>query len=128
MPSWLEDVKASYTNDPKAQDLFTKLAILACSDPHFTLHQGLLRYKGRIWIGSDLTLQHKILEAFHCSAVGGHSGFPATYHHIKRLFAWTGLKSAVHLFVTACPTCQQAKPNQARYPVLLQPLAIPTMA
>lgn len=45
VPSWLEDVKASYINDPKAQELLTKLAVSSTADPHFTLHQGLLQYK-----------------------------------------------------------------------------------
>ena len=83
----------------------TKLAVSENSEPHFSMHQGLLWYKGRIWVGTDMILQHKIIEAFHSSPVGGHSGFPATYRRIKPLFAWTGLKSSVHQFVTACPTC-----------------------
>jgi hypothetical protein len=44
------------------------------------------------------------------------------------LFAWTGLKTVVHQFVTACPTCQQAKLDHAKYPGLLQPLPVPLMA
>ena len=74
----------------------TKLAVSKNSEPHFSMHQGLLWYKGRIWVGTDMILQHKIIEAFHSSPVGGHLGFPATYRRIKQLFAWTGLKSSVH--------------------------------
>ena len=106
----------------------TKLAVSATSKPNFSLHQGLLRYKGRIWVGPDVILQQRIIMAFHSSPVGGHSGFPATYRRIKPLFAWTGLKSSVHQFVAACPTCQQAKPDHAKYPGLLQPLPVPSMA
>lgn len=87
-----------------------------------------MRYKGRIWVGTDTNLQHKIIDAFHASPVGGHSGVPATYQRIKRLFAWTGMKSAVQHFVMACPTCQQAKPDRAKYPGLLEPLPLPSMA
>lgn len=59
---------------------------------------------------------------------GGTLGVPATYHRLKHLFAWVGLKTDVHRFVTSCPTFQQAKPDRARYPGLLQPLPVPTMA
>jgi hypothetical protein len=46
VPSWLDAVKASYLSDAKAQDLLTKLALSDTSETHFTLQQGLLRYKG----------------------------------------------------------------------------------
>jgi hypothetical protein len=38
------------------------------------------------------------------------------------------MKTAVQQFIATCPTCQQAKPDRARYPGLLQPLPIPSMA
>lgn len=128
VPSWLEDIVASYASDLKATELISKLAISPSADSHFTFQQGLLRRDGRIWVGADSALQQRIITAFHASAVGGHSGFPATYQRIKQLFTWTRLKSAVQQFVASCPTCQQAKPDRARYPGLLQPLPIPSMA
>jgi hypothetical protein len=123
VPSWLHDVKLSYDTVARAQELLTKLAISDIAEPHFTLQQGLLRYKGRLWVGADEALQH-----LHSSPVGGNSGFLATYQHIKRLFAWPCMKTAVQQFIATCPTCQQAKPDRARYPGLLQPLPIPSMA
>lgn len=78
VPLWLEDIKASYTTDAKAQDLLTKLVVSSSAAPNFTLNQGLLRYKGRLWIGADSTLHLKIIEVLHASLVGGHSGFLAT--------------------------------------------------
>ena len=128
VPSWLDAIIQSYASDARAQELMAKLAISANSEPNFSMHQGLLRYKGRIWVGPDVILQHKIITVFHSSLVGGHLGFPTTYRHIKHLFAWAGLKSSVHQFVAACPTCQQAKPDRAKYPGLLQPLPVPSMA
>ena len=95
VPSWLDAIIHSYNSDARAQELLTKLAVSENSEPHFSMHQGLLRYKGHIWVGTDVILQHKIIVAFHSSLVGGHSGFPTTYRRIKPLFAWTGLKSSV---------------------------------
>lgn len=128
VPSWLLDIKSSYDKDDKATTLLSKLVVDSAAEPSYTLQQGLLRYKGRIWVGSDKALQLKIIEAFHSSPVGGHSGIPATYQRIKALFAWTGLKTMVTQFVKSCPTCQQAKPDRSKYPGLLQPLPVPTMA
>jgi hypothetical protein len=38
------------------------------------------------------------------------------------------LKKAVHTFVRSCTVCQQAKPDRAKYPGLLQPLPVPSQA
>lgn len=128
LPVWLDDIKASYSEDAKCRTLLAKLALSPDAEPHFQLRQGLLRYKDRIWVGNDGALQQKIIEAFHSSPIRGHSCVPASYQRIKRLFAWTGLKSAVQHFVKSCPTCQQAKPDRAKYLGLLQPLPVPSMA
>jgi hypothetical protein len=124
-PQRLLDVLSSYEQDVATQAMLAKLAIDEGSVPHFTLHQGLLQYKGRIWVGSSIALQLKLMSACHNSALGGHSGFPVTYRRMKSLFAWKGMKSSVAEFVKSCPVCQQAKPDRAKSPGLLQPLPAP---
>lgn len=47
-PQWLDDVIATYTLDPVAQDILSKLAVSAVSNPHFSLQDGLIRYNGKI--------------------------------------------------------------------------------
>lgn len=127
-PSWLEEVIATYEADPYVLDIITKLAVQSRAVPNFSLHQGLLKYKNRVWIGNVPPVQHKILSAFHDSAVGGHSGVPVTYKRLKQLFAWHGMKKDVHTFVKECLICQQAKPDRAKLPGLLQPLPVPSMS
>ena len=56
VPLWLEDVKNSYTADSQCQELLVKLAVSSSSNTPFSLHQGLLKYKGRIWVGADSAL------------------------------------------------------------------------
>ena len=106
----------------------SSLAVTPDSKPHFTLKEGIIRYKGRIWVGVVPSLHQRILSSLHGSPIGGHSGVPVTLRRFKQLFAWTGLKSAVHAFVTSCAVCQQSKPDRARYPGLLQPLPVPSTA
>jgi hypothetical protein len=127
-PLWLQDVLRGYQSDQTALDLISKLSINSAAVPNFTLSDGLLRYKGRIWIGCNSTLQQKLLAACHSSAFGGHSGVPVTYMRMKKLFAWTGMKSDVHRFVKCCLICQQSKPDRSRLPGLLQPLPVPSQA
>jgi transposase InsO family protein/ribosomal protein L21E len=87
---------------------------------------GLLRYNGHIWVGTNSIAQNHILQALHSSGVGGHSGVRATYERVKNLFAWPKLKQSVQEFVAACAVCQQAKVEHVKLPGLLQPLPIPT--
>jgi hypothetical protein len=121
---WLEQVVDSYASNPYAKEVIAKLMVDAEAVPNFTWSQGVLRYKSRIWVGADLTLQTKFISECHSSAIGGHSGVPITYMMVKQLFAWKGLKLAVHDFVKACLVCQQAKPERSKSPRLLQPLDI----
>jgi hypothetical protein len=103
----------------------TKLAVDASSVLEFSLINGRLKYKNRIWVGNDHHLQLKIVTAFHSSAVSGHSGISIIYHRVKKLFALKGLKYAIQEFVLSCLTCEQSKSYRAKSPGLLQPLSIP---
>lgn len=47
---------------------------------------------------------------------------------MKQLFAWKGMKSVVHDFVSSCLTYQRAKSDWSCLPGLLQPLPVPSMA
>jgi hypothetical protein len=127
-PQWLESVISSYASDPQAIELITKLSVKADSVPSFTLVNGVLRHKNRVWVGKDPALQLQIIAAMHSSALGGHSGVPATYSRLRQYFSWVGMKSAVKTFVQSCSICQQAKPERLRYPGLLQPLPVPDTA
>lgn len=128
VPSWSAAVLASYTSDPVATALVSKLALDPAAVPHYTLHLGMLRYRNRIWIGHDPALHQRLITEFHSSAWGGHSGVPVTYMRLKQCFAWKGMKSAVREFVQACVVCQQSKYDHSKSPGLLQPLPVPESA
>jgi len=125
---WMDAVVTSYARDPGATELITKLSLKADVVPHFTLSGGLLRYKGGVWLGRDKDLHTLVISAMHSSALGGHSGMPATYNHLKQYFSWPGMKSVAKEFVRSCSVCQQAKPDRSHYPGLLQPLPVPSSA
>jgi hypothetical protein len=98
-PTWIQKIQEGYKVGPKAQELLSTLVVSPGSIPHFTLKDGILRYKNRIWLGTNETLHQQVLHALHCSAIGGHSGFPVTYGRLKQLFAWKCMKLATHSFV-----------------------------
>jgi hypothetical protein len=91
---------------PDAQQRLVALALHSPDENGYSLQQGIIRFQGRIWLGANSALQTKLINAFHSSAVGGHSGVHATYQHLKRLFAWHGLKAQVTDFVRQhMPAC-----------------------
>lgn len=124
-PAWLEDIVNSYSSNPQAQRLLEQLVVRPDEKGRFSLQQGVIRFRGRIWLGGSTALQQQIICAFHDSSLGGHSGFPVTYRKVRRLFAWPKMKSHVQHYVQCCPVCQQAKPDRKASPGLLHPLPIP---
>jgi hypothetical protein len=125
VPLWMQEVLNSYAVDPKAQLLLQELAVVGKNADGYELQQGVIKLHGKVWIGANVGLQTKLIQAFHASALGGHSGIQTTYHRIHKLFAWPGLKLAVQEFVQQCVVCQQAKHENCKPPGLLQPLKIP---
>lgn len=122
---WLQDLVHWYDSDPEAQSLITQLALHPKSRPPFSLQQGIIKYKSCIWLGSNTALQQRVISALHDSPVGGHSGVPATFQKISRLFYWPKMRADIRTYVQSCSVCAQAKPDRAKYPGLLSPLPVP---
>lgn len=125
-PVWVQEVVNSYVVDSQAQSLLTELAVASSNAQGYSLSHGLIRKKGRIWLGTNSALHTKIISAIHDSAIGGHFGIQATYQRVKKLFVWRDLKQSVEEFVQQCTVCQKAKHEHCSYPGLLQPLPIPS--
>jgi hypothetical protein len=128
IPAWLQEVPLGYANDSDTQRILTSLLNNGKHHAHYELQSNILYFKKRIWIGNNKSLQQQILANLHTAAVGGHSGNLATYHRVKQLFAWPGLRQSVHNFVQACDVCQRAKSEHIKLPGLLQPLEVPDHA
>jgi hypothetical protein len=128
IPLWLQEVVNSYAVDPKAQNLLIELAVTGTNEDDFSLHHGLIKLHGKIWIGANVGLQTKLIQAFHVSALVGHSRALATYQRMNKLFSWSGMKAAITDYVKQCNVCQQAKHEHCRPPGLLQPLKPPKAA
>lgn len=127
-PQWMLQVMEGYMGDDQARKLLVALTVSPNDLGHYTVNSGIIRYKGRVWVGNNIHLQQQIMLALHDSPVGGHSGFLVTYRRIKQIFSWPSMKTMVKQYVSSCSTCQQAKPDRSKYPGLLQPLPIPKQA
>ncbi|WOG95777.1 hypothetical protein DCAR_0415105 [Daucus carota subsp. sativus] len=84
--------------------IITELQNDSTTHSKYTWKDQQLRRKGKLVIGNNNLVKQKILDWMHDSAQGGHSGIEATYHRIKNLFYWKGLKPAVHTHIRNCLT------------------------
>ncbi|KAA0050169.1 Ty3/gypsy retrotransposon protein [Cucumis melo var. makuwa] len=91
----------------------------------YSLQKGLLMYKNRLVIVQQSSLIPVILETFHNSAVGGHSGFLRTYKRIAAELYWKGMKAEIKKHCEECLTCQRNKTMALSPAGLLVPLEIP---
>lgn len=128
-PVWAQELVESYPKDPVTKQLLEQLLLQPNHTmPDYSLTAGIIRYKGRIMVGDFSALRSRLITALHSSPVGGHSGTRTTYHRVKSIFYWPGLKAAVESFIAACPICQRAKHENCLQPGLLEPLPMADMA
>jgi len=75
---WLLELQQWYASDADAKALLAKLSVQTDPVSPFSLRNGLVMFKQRIWLGSNKALQNRVLAALHNSPVGGHSEAPVT--------------------------------------------------
>lgn len=95
IPTWLQELAKGYKEYMYTSKVISELSVGNSAQPKFQLRDGIMRYDGRIWVGSNTILQQRILQPMHYSAIRGHSSFQATYSKTKRLFAWPGMEKDV---------------------------------
>ena len=127
-PIWLEEVKGSYKEDLYFTTKIQQLKQNPHSLTNCSYNGGILRYKGRVCIGSGGEIRQKVLQEIHASALGGHSGFKASYSRARHSFYWPRMREDVLKLVEGCEVCQRCKHENILYPGLLQPLPIPKEA
>ncbi len=128
IPAWIEEIAGSYEGDSKAQQLLMDTLLPQTATGDYSQQHGILRYKRRLYVGSNGDLRNTLVDQLHSTAIGGHSGIDNTYRRIKQHFYWPGLKGEVERRVKACEVCIKNKVDGTPYAGLLQPLQIPTEA
>jgi hypothetical protein len=127
-PSWQENLAAGYHDNEEDKKLLAALSMPGTHPVGFSLMDGLIRFKSRIWVGHNRLARQHILQALHSSGIGDHSGIQSTYQRVKSMFAWPKIKQSVTTYVQSCAVCQQAKSEHVKLQGLLQPLSVPIQA
>ena len=124
-PTWIDDLKARYSSSYEVQQVLKQLQTENNRPEFFSFHNGLLLYKGRVFLWPNCDMKAKVLHLVHDSPLGGHAGFLKSYHRLKQDFFWHGMKSDLKLHIKECDVCQQMKSETCHLARLLQPLPIP---
>ncbi|XP_058757922.1 uncharacterized protein LOC131631166 [Vicia villosa] len=122
MPDLFKTLKKFYQTDAVGQNLLQR-ANQTTTD--YSVSQGLLYYKNRIYIPELEHLRQQILSEYHKTPEGGHSGVKATLARLRSSFCWPGVYLAVKNMVKHCPNCQHNKYDTQKKKGLLQPLPVP---
>ena len=73
--------------------------------------EGLLLYKGRIYVPNDDKLRAEIVKIHHDSPAVGHPGRHKTQELISRNYWWPSMAQFIDRYVEACDNCLRSKPK-----------------
>ena len=127
-PVWMEELQKSYEGDDHCQNIMAQLILDPNAHTDYTMVDGMLRYQGKLYVGSANNIRNQVIQVLHASAIGGHSGQNSCWQKVRSLFHWPGMKQEVVTFIRNCDTCQRNKSENVLYPGLLQPIPVPTQA
>ena len=122
----LEVIKKEVFQDPKYVKIVEEIKQLEePAESKYSLQNGMLMFKNRLVILKNSSLIPVILDTFHNSVIGGHSGFLRTYKRVAGELYWDGMKSDIKKHCEECLTCQRSKSLALSPAGLLVPLEIP---
>ena len=61
IPEWVKELEQSYEGDKSVEDMITQLSIAPNSFPQFSYTNGILKCKGRVYVGSQGQLRNQLL-------------------------------------------------------------------
>lgn len=88
--------------------------------------QGLILFRGKVYVPKDMDLRRKIVEAHHDTPLAGHPGRWKTLELISRNYWWPGLSRYVASYLKGCDRCNRTKTFPAKPSGKLVPTQIPT--
>ncbi|GER25294.1 ty3-gypsy retrotransposon protein [Striga asiatica] len=126
-PTWTmwNQLREANTQDTFCNDVRRKMEAQEEEVHDYDVYGGLLLYKGRVYVPETDRLRHDIVQYFHESKTGGHSGVHRTWARLSTTFYWPGVKNEVQEFVAKCDVYQRVKSDYRKLGGFLQPLPVP---
>jgi len=86
---------------------------------------GLLLYKGRIYVPKNEIVRRDIIKIHHDTPAAGHPGRHKTLELVSRNYWWPNMAQFVDRYIEACDNCLRSKPNLQNNYRNLQPNETP---
>ena len=76
--------QVEYADEEATKQLLETLLQIQPKDQHNSMHNGLILFKIKIYLGPQCNLKQKVLSLIHDSPLRGHSGYLKTLQRAKR--------------------------------------------
>jgi len=103
--------------------LTSRLCVMQSEEGQWSIVDGLILFKVRIFVSPSSELLPSILDSVHGA---GHEGVHKTVHRLRADFHVPNDRVVVQDFVRACFVCQRNKSEHLQPGGLLQPLEVPS--
>jgi len=101
-------------DDGLTKDIFQQFRTLgprklAQGIQEWNFEDGILLFRGKIYVPDNLELRKQITKAHHNVAAAGHPGRWKTYELLQRDYWWPGMSNFTKAYVDGCAICQSTK-------------------
>ena len=87
--------------------------------------EGLLMFRGKIYVPKDPELRRRIVEQHHDSRIAGHAGRFKTLELVSRNYWWPQMSRYIGIYVKSCELCNRTKVQHKRPSGELHPSQTP---
>jgi hypothetical protein len=127
---WQEKIKKENRYDEdvvKAIDTIktSGLESLAKGLKEWNIQDGIILYRGKVYMPKNQALRREIVKEHHDSRLGGHSGRYKTMELVQQNYWWPGMTTFIKNYVDGCTICQESKIRNHPGKEPLHPTEIP---
>lgn len=119
VPAQTQQVIHGYEGNGESQELISEVGIAPKKNSDYQYQNGVIKCKPKIFIGQEMGVRSKIIEALHASKPGKHYGAQASYLKAEQFVYWPGIHMDIKESIRSCDVCRRSNEEHVPYPGLL---------
>jgi len=84
--TFFEDLHKSFIDSLDFQKLVTQIQHNPASFTNYKIQNGLIFFKGKIWLDPTNHFKQLLMEEYHKTSLGGHMGVAKSLHRLHEIF------------------------------------------